>query len=86
MKDTENPVEDLQPATAPTVAVVISKKESLVSLLSTGLATARIHHGILTVFFVSQTEDTPDWVTLPAEYDSAGIAVQSVTGKIVSVC
>ena len=68
-------------ANTPAVAVVIKKKENLVSLLSTGLATARMHHGILRVFFVSQAEEIPDWWSLPAEYDSAGIVVQSISGK-----
>ena len=65
----------------PAVAVIVKKQENLVPLLSTGLATARMHHGILTVFFVSQDEEIPDWWSLPAEYDSAGIVVQSISGK-----
>lgn len=54
MKDTENPAEDLQPTAAPAVAVVIKKKENLVSLISTGLSIAKMHHGILTDFLLAR--------------------------------
>ena len=63
------------------VAVIVKKQKNLVPLLSIGLATARMHHGILTVFFISQADEIPDWWALPAEYDSTGIVVQSITGK-----
>ena len=65
----------------PAVAVIVKKQENLVPLLSTGLATARMHHGILTVFFVSESEEIPEWWSLPAEYDSANIVVECITGK-----
>ncbi len=81
MKDTKNPAEDLQPTAAPAVAVVIKKKENLVSLLSTGLSVAKMHQGNLTVFFVTPSDDPADWFSVPAEYDSATIVKQFITGE-----
>ncbi|NOQ47107.1 MAG: TIGR00341 family protein [Desulfobulbaceae bacterium] len=81
MKSTENPSDGHHPTNTPTVAIVVKKQENLVSLISTGLATAKMHHGTLTVFFVTPSDDTPDWFSLPAEYDSATIVQQSITGK-----
>ena len=81
MKSTENPSGGPQPANAPAVAVIVKKQENLVPLLSTGLATAQMHHGTLTVFFVTPSDETPEWFSLPAEYDSVGIVQQSITGK-----
>jgi len=70
-----------QPTNAPAVAIVVKKQENLVSLISTGLATAKMHHGTLTVFFVTPSDDPPDWFSVPAEYDTATIVQQFITGK-----
>jgi uncharacterized hydrophobic protein (TIGR00271 family) len=69
------------PVNSPAVAVVVYKQEHLLPLLSTGEATARMHQGTLTVFFVSQAEEIPDWCSLPPEYVSATIVSQSISGK-----
>jgi uncharacterized hydrophobic protein (TIGR00271 family) len=81
MKITENQSDGSQRANAPAVAVIVKKEEHLLPLISTGLATAQMHNCTLAVFFMAPTDESSDWFSLPAEYDSASIVQQCITGK-----
>ncbi len=81
MQPTDHISDEYQSVNAPAVAIVVDKQEQFLPLLSSGLATAQMHRGTLTVVFVSQAEEIPDWFALPPEYASANIVQQSITGK-----
>jgi len=67
----------------PAVAIIVYHQDQYLSLLSSGLATAEAHHGILTAFLVSLETDEPDWFSLPPEYSNFDIELKCITGEKV---
>jgi len=62
------------------VAVVITREQDRLPLVSTGLPTARMHQAVLHVFFITQAEQHPTWFGLPAGYDSDDIQIHTISG------
>lgn len=83
MQATEYTTDDQYPVDAPSVAVIVNTQEQLLPLLTTGLTTATMHNGTLTIFCVTLSDDEPTWFSLPDAYDSADIVQQRITGKNV---
>ena len=63
------------------VAVVITREDDLNPLLSTGMATARMHNAVLHVFCVTKTDYAAEWFAIPDQYDHENIVSHTIGGE-----
>jgi len=78
--------ENLRPDTPrtiipPAIAIVVNQQDHFLALLSSGVINAKAHQGVLTVFYISTSDEIPVWYCLPPEYESDGIIFKSLAGK-----
>jgi len=85
MEYSENIRPDLSRAVIPPAfAIVVHQQDHYLALLSGGVLNVRAHQGILTVFYISTSDEIPEWYCLPPEYESTGIILKNLSGEKVT--